>query len=298
MNKTRLATLIASTLTVAAVGAGPASAAPPSITTGTVDEGAVATIPVSHKCGAKKCTYDIRTVDGTAVSGSDYTPAALAGKAKKKKTIARTLFVQTLDDASSEADETFTVRVTVTSNGKSRAFDATETIIDNDGETDPGAGPPGGVPTNPPGTETGNNFSVGGRYCKTPYSAGGSRPQYGPGLQLAHCYVAVRCPTTVESCGASAANHLREYRTPGDEAVMGSIKTTVAAVNGGRTEDADYCFDFGSCVAGVNNISLNAGDWLIADCGGAHDPNNVRPETDRLPEPDRLSITCDVNLYY
>ena len=145
-------------LALAAALAGPASAATPSIPTSAATEGTAISVPISHKCGTKQCTYAITTVDGTALAPGDYTTATTTGKAKKGKTFRKTLSIATTPDTVCEAPEKVTVRVTITRKGVATPFDGAATINDDDcaGPLSPAGtaqpAPPNPLPASSPGT--------------------------------------------------------------------------------------------------------------------------------------------------
>jgi hypothetical protein len=309
MTKTPLSTVLAAALLAAAIAAGPASAAAPSITTDAVDEGVALTLPVSHTCKVKKgCTYTVRTVDGTANAGSDYTAATATGRARKKATFTTTLTVPTTADTACEPSETFSVHVDVTNKKGTSGFDATETIVDkNCGAPAPATttttpaenGPPARF-SNPAGAVIDNRprapYQI-TQTCDTQMGIGAQAQAPLTGLVLDPCHVAVQCPPTgVQYCAGIASNRITGQDPKGIERVVAPLFILHYRGNTGPQTDTDVCQDFGSCTASQTAIRVQPGDWMMVECHGRHDPDEVRPGNDRKGSPVPMNLSCEASL--
>jgi hypothetical protein len=203
MNKTLTSVTTAVAL---ALMAGPAVAAPPSITSATGAEGTTLSVPVSHTCGVKKgCRYNVTTVAGTASAVNDFAPATFTGKAKKGGRFSITLPIATKDDNVAEPTETFSVHVDVSNRKGTFGFDAVQTITDNDAPTTPTPGPPP-PDDNTPQFETTGTASYSSQVCALPYRFGVNY-QYGAwGAFLSGCTVKLTCP--VAQCVARSESSI------------------------------------------------------------------------------------------
>jgi hypothetical protein len=314
--KTQLGTLTATLALAAAIAAGPASAAAPSVTAATGAEGTVIAVPLSHTCKVKKgCTYDVRTVNGTAVTGTDYVAAETAGFARKKKDFATTLTVQTLKDTACEPAETLTVHVAITNKKGVFGFDATQTITDKDCKTPapappaqpgqpappsqpapaPAPKPPVTIPANPPGADVmeGGDPNSATMQCRGPKTAGTPSPT-GKGFRAPACYVWETCPTSVAECTASVSWEMDSEGSPfyvngwGNARVYDSLGNEL-------DHQAKYCEGFGSCFSTQDAIRVQRGQTIVSDCSGYFDPTRLPPEQDRALDP-TVRANCVVSL--
>jgi Calx-beta domain-containing protein len=132
-----LITVVLTSATITPAGARPA-AKPRLTATGSMaaEDGGTAVVQVQLSKKAKKAlTVTWKAGGGTATAGADYGPAATGTATIKKGKKTTQVVIPLLEDATDEANETFTVAVTA--KGARAARPVTVTIVDNDATPPP-----------------------------------------------------------------------------------------------------------------------------------------------------------------
>jgi hypothetical protein len=253
--KPSLGVLTATLALAAVIGASPASAA----------EATAIAVPVTHTCKVKKgCTYDVRTVDGTAAAGTDYAAAHTAGYVRKKKTFTTTLIVQTLDDDACEADETFTVHVGITNRRGVFGYDVTQTVSDDDCRPPVVATQPPVVVTQPPVAVTQPPVVV------TQTTATGMSQSCDPPVmtgKIVPCVLNLQCPATARACEATGRGRIATEAR--DRPVSATLTRIWVYAAGGSSKLSDRCDELAECGRAFEKSYVAAGDSMTVECGGS-----------------------------
>jgi Calx-beta domain-containing protein len=279
-------------MTAALLGAGTAHAAPPAITTDTVDEGEAFVLPISAKCqGAKRCSYQVTTVDGTAVAGGDYTAATASGSVKKKRTFATTLTVPTTDDTAPESTETFQVRVTVKRGQKVAAFTATETITDSDTATPTPPTPPTPTPTTPPDTGTVTTTTTATsqgliKECRTPFWTGVNGQFGANGFYNSGCTVQLPCPAGTAVCSVSNESAINNETNNGTKVSL-NTRTRAISASGNVFWFRDQSCSADDWCRAEDRVNIRGGESATVQCNGVRAVGNL---------PNRSSVRCSIQV--